>query len=190
MYSVKAVVCKKIEIPRSLMLLIGSITFAVLITIGAFVYIPLPFTPVPITLQVLFVLLAGIVLGERYGILSVLFYTGAGVVGLPVFAGAAGGMAIFIGPTGGYIVGFLIAPLLIASIMKKLGRGVPSAFLAMLVGLSVIYLFGAIHLSVFLGTGFVGAVKLGVVPFIAADFMKIIIAIVFIHTTRGKDWIS
>ena len=80
--------------------------FAALIACGAYLAIPIPISPVPIVLQNLFVLLAGLLLGGRWGLASVGIYLLAGAVGLPVFTGGKGGVAHFFGPTGGYLVGF------------------------------------------------------------------------------------
>ena len=188
MYTVKAVLSKRIEIPNEIMMLVGSFIFAMLIAVGAFVYIPLPFTPVPITLQVLFVLLCGIILGGRYGTLSTLLYVLSGAAGLPVFAGAFGGMTRILGPTGGYIIGFLIAPSIISLVFKRTGKRILSTVVAMCLGLLVIYLTGILHLSIFLKSGFLNAVKLGILPFIPGDTIKIVIASFLVHTTRRKMW--
>lgn len=190
MFSVKAVVLKTVGVPRHITMILGSFAFAMLITIGAFVYIPLPFTPVPITLQVLFVLLAGLFLGERYGTLSVLIYVASGLAGLPVFAGAVGGMLRILGPTGGYIVGFLIAPSVVSFLFRKMGNRTFSAFIAMYAGLLIIYLFGMLHLSIFLKKGFLNAVELGILPFIIGDTIKITLATFLFRITRRKVWNS
>jgi len=190
LHTVKSLATKRILIRRDITMFFGSFIFALFITMGAFVYIPLPFTPVPITLQVLFVLLAGVILGERFGTLSMLLYTGAGAIGFPVFAGAVGGISVVLGPTGGYIVGFLVAPLIISAIIKKIGKGIVATSLAMLAGLFVIYLFGVVHLSVFLANGFGTAVKLGVIPFVAGDLVKIALGVILVHSVWRKAWNS
>jgi len=190
MCSAKVVLSRRLEIPRDVTMLIGSITFTLLITIGAFVYIPLPFTPVPITLQVLFVLLAGLILDGRYGTFSSLIYVVLGVTGLPVFAGAVGGISRIFGPTGGYIIGFLIAPSIVSYLYKITGKRNFSAFLAMCAGLSVIYLFGILHLSIFLEYRLGNAFKIGVLPFILGDSFKIILAYLFVRISRRQIWNS
>ncbi|HOK18643.1 MAG TPA: biotin transporter BioY, partial [Caldisericia bacterium] len=86
-----------------------SSLFIILIIIGSYISIPLPFSPVPLTLQVFFVLLSGILLGPYYGFLSVLGYIILGVLGFPVFAGGQSGFSVFLGPNGGFLLGFLIA---------------------------------------------------------------------------------
>ena len=190
MYNAKVISKKKIELAPSVTKLLGSFTFALLIAIGAFVYIPLPFTPVPITLQVMFVLLAGIMLGGAYGSLSVLIYVIVGIAGLPVFAGAAGGFARILGPTGGYIIGFLLAPFVVSSIERKLKQRTLLLYLAMFAGLFVIYAFGMLHLSIFLKNNILAAFRLGVLPFITGDIVKIIFAVFFIQSVRRRFGIS
>ncbi|TET18189.1 MAG: biotin transporter BioY [Candidatus Cloacimonadota bacterium] len=188
MHNVKAVISKSVEIPRNITMIVGSFIFATLITIGAFVYIPLPFSPVPITLQVLFVLLAGVLLGTRYGTLSVLIYILVGAVGVPVFAGAIGGIARIAGPTGGYLAGFLIAPSIVSFLFARMGKHVFAAAIAMLAGLFVIYFLGMLHLSLFLGTTLLHTLKIGVLPFVAGDIVKIILAVFLVFITRRRLW--
>ncbi len=79
--------------------------FATLIWVGALVAVPIG--PVPITLQTLFIMLAGIILGPRAGTVTVLLYLIAGLVGLPVFSKGTGGFGVLLGPTGGYLIGFI-----------------------------------------------------------------------------------
>ena len=99
------------------------------------VRIPLPFTPVPITGQTFAVLLVGAVLGSRRGAASLLLYLMQGLVGLPFFAGGTSGLAILLGPTGGYLVGFIVAAYLVGLLAARgLDRRIPSALLAFLAG--------------------------------------------------------
>jgi biotin transport system substrate-specific component len=188
--SIIASATKRREIPLQWAHLVGSVVFSLLITIGAFVYIPLPFTPVPITLQVLFVLLCGVLLGSRYGTLSVSLYVAAGILGLPVFAGAYGGFLRILGPTGGYIVGFLIAPSVVSFLFRITGRRTLSAVAAMCGGLCVIYCTGVVHLSLFCDYHFLNAVRIGVIPFVVGDLCKIFLASILIHTLRRRVWNS
>jgi biotin transport system substrate-specific component len=136
------------------------------------VRIPLPFTPVPITGQTFAVLLVGAVLGSRRGAASLLLYLIQGMLGLPVFAGGASGLAYLIGPTGGYLVGFVVAASLIGLLAARgMDRRIPSALLAFLAGEIVIYLFGVSWLSVFLGIQ--RAIIAGLLPFILGDAIKL-----------------
>ncbi|RZW12719.1 MAG: biotin transporter BioY, partial [Desulfobulbaceae bacterium] len=99
---------------RQLKLMVYASLMATLTAVGA--YIAIPIGPVPIVLQNLFVMLAGLLLGGRWGLTSVGVYLLAGAVGLPVFAGGTGGIGKFIGPTGGYLLGFAAAAYVIGKI--------------------------------------------------------------------------
>lgn len=103
---------------RRVLIALGAASTAV----GAFIAIPLPFSPVPIVLQNFFILLIALVLGPRMGTASVALYLLLGALGLPVFAGGKGGFAHFFGPTGGYLVGFLLAAW-ITGVLAAAGEG-------------------------------------------------------------------
>ena len=139
------------------------------------VRIPLPFTPVPITGQTFAVLLVGATYGARRGAASLILYLVLGMLGLPVFAGGASGLSALLGPTGGYLVGFIIAAALVGMLAARgLDRRVPGALLAFLAGEMVIYLFGVSWLSVYLG--FWRAITAGFLPFIIGDAIKLVAA--------------
>ena len=112
--------------------------FSALVCIGAFIKIPIP--ALPITMQVFFVLLAGMLLGSKKGALSVLIYMLLGLVGLPIFA-AGGGFAYVLKPSFGYIIGFFIAAFAMGRICEK-NFNLRSAVIACIVGLAIIYAFG------------------------------------------------
>jgi len=181
---------------RALLYIFTPLAFAVLTFLGSQVSIYLPFTPVPITLQVLTVILAGLMLGPRLGALSQLEYVIAGILGAPVFAGGKFGFAALAGPTGGYIVGFIFAAYVTGIIYRRYGNGNNwSLFLSSASGAITILFFGAAWLAV----GFVlsglsifesvtKSVMLGVVPFIAADFLKVIAAAIFMKTNVSGSW--
>ncbi len=136
------------------------------------VRIALPFTPVPITGQTFAVLLVGAVLGSRRGAASLLLYLIQGLLGLPVFAGGASSLAYLLGPTGGYLVGFVVAAGLVGLLAARgLDRRIPSALLAFLAGEAVIYLFGVTWLTVFLGIQ--RAIAAGLLPFLVGDAIKL-----------------
>jgi biotin transport system substrate-specific component len=97
----------------------ASALFVALITVGAYVAVPLPGTPVPIVLQNAFVVLTGLVLSPGWSLLTVTVYLLIGAIGLPVFAGATGGLAHFAGPTGGFLVGYLPAVVVTAVICSS-----------------------------------------------------------------------
>jgi len=144
----------------------------------------LPFTPVPVTLQVFAALLSGMVLGSRLGAASQMLYVAAGASGLPVFADARGTAAV-LGPTGGYIVGF-IGGAFAAGLLTECMRSRPTlgAGLGGVAGITAIYLCGTAWLAVWLSaTGGAGAAspvstawRLGALPFIGVDVAKAFVA--------------
>ena len=99
--------------------MVFSALFAALTAAVAWFKIPLPFTPVPITLQTLIVLLSGAMLGSYYGALSMIIYIAVGAIGLPVFAGGASGIGVLLGPTGGYLFSYPIAAYVIGYMTEK-----------------------------------------------------------------------
>ena len=152
--------------------------FAALTAAGAFIAIPIG--PIPIVLQNLFALLSGLVLGPIAGSASVGIYLLAGILGLPVFAGGTGGIARFAGPTGGFLIGYLLAAFtagIIAGSPERRGRGNKDASLfriiaAVIAGLFVVYVPGVIWLKASGNLGWTRAVLAGFVPFIAGDVFK------------------
>jgi biotin transport system substrate-specific component len=154
-----------------LLVVAGSLLVAAL----AQVRIPLPFTPVPITGQTFAVLLVGAVLGSRRGAASLLLYLMEGSLGLPVFAGGAGGLVHVFGPTGGYLLGFVAAAYLVGRLAEGgLDRRFRSALLVLLAGEAVIYLFGVTWLGFFIG--FQKALAAGLLPFVIGDAVKLVAA--------------
>jgi biotin transport system substrate-specific component len=144
--------------------------FACLTGAGAMLRFHVPFTPVPVTLQVFFVLLSGAILGKHYGGLSQTLYIGLGFVGIPWFTTSA---ALF-GVTGGYIVGFVFAAIAVGWLNEKpLMRRVPYAMIPMMVGLGIIYACGALQLGLLMDFGLYETLLMGVIPFIVVDMLKV-----------------
>lgn len=161
------------------------VLMAVLTAVGAQVAIPLPFTPVPITLQVLMVVLSGFLLGVRGGASAQLTYLALGAIGAPVFAGFTGGFWHLLGPTGGYLISYPFAaavaglafPIVAgAAAGTARWRAVAVASAAGLLGLAVIYALGtawlAFELQLSLGT----AIAQAILPFVAVDIAKVALA--------------
>lgn len=149
--------------------------FAALTAVGA--QIAIPIGTVPITLQVLFVLLSGFILGSRLGFLSQLIYLLMGSLGLPVFANLSGGFAYIYGPTGGYLIAFPLAAFLVGFLSERQETFL-NYTLAMLLGILVIYLLGWFRLGIFMGGDFKKAFIVGVAPFVIIDLIKGGIAII------------
>jgi biotin transport system substrate-specific component len=148
--------------------------FTALIALGAFIAIPLG--PVPFTLQPMFVLLAGLVLGPRLGPLCVVAYLILGLVA-PVYSGGTSGLGVLLGPTGGYLIGFVFGAM-IAGAISHTGTAVASRYvIAALAGLLPIYVLGAMWLGFSLGTADPVAVLVGgVLQFLPFDVIKACVA--------------
>ncbi len=162
-------------------MMIYASLFAALTAAGA--YITLPIGPVPIVLQNLFVLLAGLALGGKWGAASIGIYLIAGAVGLPVFAGGTAGIGKFAGPTGGYLIGFLFAAY-ITGIISSIKKNTFLDILAMIIGSAAIYIFGITWLKIVTEISLAKALILGCYPFIIGDAVKIAAAAYIIKAIR------
>jgi biotin transport system substrate-specific component len=163
---------------RSIALVIGG---AIFVGLTAQVAIPLPFTPVPLTLQTFSVLLVGAALGSVRGLCSMALYLVAGVAGVPWFADQQSGWAF---ASFGYIVGFVAAAWLVGWLAERgADRRVVPTIGMMTLGNVVIYFFGVIGLVVLAGMSFGEAVVLGVLPFLIGDAIKILLAAVLLPGT-------
>ena len=149
-----------------------ALAFAAATAAAAQIRIPLPFTPVPITGQTAVVLVSGAVLGGAWGALSMGMYLLTGFAGAPVFAGGEGGPAALLGPTGGYLLAFLMVPPLVARALPP-AAGAARTFLVLLAASGLILLWGMIQLALALGVPLGRAVVLGVLPFLAGDVVKV-----------------
>jgi biotin transport system substrate-specific component len=156
---------------------------AALTAAAAQVSIPLPFTPVPFTLQPMVVLLGGAALGPRLGMSAQVLYLLAGIAGLPVFAASPvlpQGVLRLLGPTGGYLWSYPLAAFVAGALAERgLDRRYISSVAAMACGLAVIFAGGVAWLALFArpaGVGFDAALRTGFYPFIPADIFKILIA--------------
>ncbi|WP_372085072.1 biotin transporter BioY [Tistrella mobilis] len=146
---------------------------ATLITIGAKVQIP--FFPVPMTLHTLALFFLAASFGPRLGFAAMAAYLAAGAMGLPVFSGSPErgiGFAYIVGPTGGYLIGYLLSTVVIGRLAQ--GRGPVGLVLAMLAGLAVVYAFGLLWLAFFVPVS--SLVATGLAPFFLGDLIKIALA--------------
>ncbi len=158
-------------------LLAGTGMFALLTWAGARIAVPLPFTPVPISMQTLAVLLSGAFLGARAGAASQVSYLALGLMGLPVFALPGSGPGYFLGPTGGYLAGFVLASFVTGLAMPRLrSLGAIGTSLAFLAGSAALYACGVAWLTLSLGGDVSGALRAGLFPFVPSDLAKIVIA--------------
>ncbi|AOY59969.1 biotin transporter BioY [Desulfococcus multivorans] len=156
--------------------------FAALIAAGAFLAVPIG--PVPIVLQNMFVLLAGLLLGPRWGLAGVGIYLLAGAIGLPVFAGGTGGIGRMLGPTGGYLLAYLPAVWIVGIVSRKAGGRVMGDVVAMSLGALVIYAMGVPYLKVVTGMSWSRAAAVGMLPFLIGDVLKIAAAVPIARTLR------
>jgi biotin transport system substrate-specific component len=177
---------------------IAAVLFmAALTAAAAQISVPLPFTPVPFTLQPMIVLLGGAALGSRLGMASQIVYLFAGIAGLPVFAASAvlpQGVLRLLGPTGGYLMAYPIAAYLTGWLAERgFDRRYFTSVFAMAAGLSIVFAFGVTWLALFARptpAGFAGALQAGLYPFIPADVVKILLASAVLPSvwrfTRGR----
>jgi biotin transport system substrate-specific component len=163
--------CSNVAISRA----VKMCAFICFTSVGAQLAVPLPFTPVPVTMQTLFVVLAGVTLGARDGFYAILSYVALGLAGVPVFAGFSFGPATLFGPTGGYLISFPAAALVSGYLAAKLGASRQAVFFASLCGMALILLCGASYLAHLSGLPFSRAASIGIVPFAAGDLVKALI---------------
>ena len=161
----------------------GAVAFVAALTAAAAqISLPLPFTPVPLTFQAMVVLVGGAALGSRLGMASQILYIAVGIAGLPVFAASPllpQGAARLLGPTGGYLMAYPIAAFVTGWLAERgFDRRYVTAVVAMTCGLAIIFAGGVLWLAVFVApaTGISGALASGFVPFIAKDFLKVLVA--------------
>ena len=163
-------ISKGSRVEKIIKLILITIVGSILITISAKVKIP--FYPVPMTMQTFVILLIGITLGYKIGLATVTLYLFEGIIGLPVFASSPEkgiGIAYFIGPTMGYLIGFLVAVYFSGSF--KYDKGIINTFLKLIFSVSFIYILGLIWLGTLIGWE-KPIFKLGAQPFLIAELFK------------------
>lgn len=143
---------------------------AAIIAVLAQVTIPLPL--VPITGQTLAIGLVVTILGAKLGTLSVLLYILLGTVGIPVFTGFVGGLGIVVGPTGGYIVGFIPTAIIMGLYLKKFGLTIPHAIVANVIGMVITLAFGTVWLKIVAELSWTAAFMAGAATFIIPGLLK------------------
>ncbi|ELY47281.1 biotin transporter BioY [Natronorubrum sulfidifaciens] len=166
---------------------------AALLGAAAPVSIPIPLSPAPITLQVLFVFLAGLVLGPVWGPTSILLYLAAGAIGLPVFSGMSAGLGVLVGNTAGYLWSYPLAAGLIGLMVHRdtelrdpAAVSLPVVIVALVVGTILIYGMGTGYMAWLLELGAWEAISLGALPFLPGELLKIAAAIAIVKSGRIK----
>lgn len=179
------------EKPVDLRMTVYASLFAALISAGAFIAIPVG--PVPIVLQNMFVLMAGALLGWRWGVASILIYLLAGAIGFPVFSGGRGGLAHLFGPTGGYLMSYIPAVIAVGgvgallvpsegSLLRRVAANIPGMFL----GSAIVYAIGVSWLKSVTGLAWEKAFAVGMLPFLAGDVLKIAAAAYITELIRPR----
>lgn len=160
-----------------------ALGFAALTGLAAQIYIPLPFSPVPITLQTFAVLVTGVALGARLGGASQALYVGIGAAGVPWFTGATAGLGTIFGPTGGYIVGFVVAAVVVGFVTDRVvtSRGLlgltvllGAVNFVVIYGIALPWLFGWLTLTSGGTATIADVLTVGLLPYIPGDVVKVI----------------
>lgn len=175
------VLAEKILPRRGIVVELSLLLFGSLF-VAAMAQLSIPLNPVPITGQTFAVLLVGMVFGSRRGALTLIAYLAEGAAGLPVFAEARSGIGTLLGPTGGYLFGFVAAAWLVGFLAERgFDRSMFKTFIAMLLGNAVIYVFGVAWLMQFVG-GLGATLAAGMYPFLIGDGIKVLLATLLLPT--------
>jgi len=172
----EAILKREVVLSKTLARLLGVLAFIIFTALGAFVRIPLPFTPVPITLQTLFVLLSGVFLGAGLGATAQVSYLFLGLLGLPIFTGAGFGLIYLFGPTGGYLIGFILASFLAGRLISLRRESLFSVFCILCLADFILLGSGVIWLAFISGYSFHKSLFIGFMPFIIGDLLKAMVA--------------
>ena len=146
--------------------------------VSAYIIIPLPFSLSPLALQTLIVNLTGYVLNAKQAFMTMLVYLLVGLAGVPVFIGGSAGPGKLFGPTGGYIIGFLVTAVFLAYFKGEKYNFKRYALLGCVIGIPLIYVFGVVQLKLITGMGWDKAIMTGALPFIPLDIVKCLAAAV------------
>lgn len=147
-----------------------------LICISAYISFPLPFTPIMVTAQTIIINLTALILRPKQSFIAILVYILLGSFGLPVFSGGSSGFGKIFGPTGGFILGFLVIAPIMSYLKGKNNNFKRYLVITILIGMPILYIFGTIFMCIVLKTSIISAVLLTVVPFIFGDIFKCFIS--------------
>ena len=182
-YSTRKDVFERIQDASTATKVLMSFMMACFTGLMAQIIIPLPWTPVPITAQTYAVLCSGLILGKKYGCLSQILYIVLGIAFIPWFGGMTGGLDVFLGSTGGFLIGFIIASYFIGAITEKYAKARSFSRMAVVIGIAnfaLIYIPGLAGLALWYSLtqgaaiGVVDLLMMGLVPFIVGDIVKIL----------------
>lgn len=155
---------------------------AALTAVGAYIHVPIG--PVPIVLSTLFVLLSGLLLGSRWGLASMVLYLFVGAIGMPVFSGGRGGFAHFLGPTGGYLFGYVLASWVTGFISERSRGFLFFEILGVAMGSLLIYGLGVPWLKMVTHMSWSKALMVGMIPFLIGDVVKATVALILARAVR------
>ncbi len=171
---------------RKLCRLLSVGALIILTALSAFVRIPLPFTPVPLTLQTFFVLLSGALLGRKLGASSQIAYLGLGLTGQTIFTGTGSGSLYLLGPTGGYIIGFILASFFAGTLLQQEKQSWGAVFIKLLAADLIILFTGTLWMKISFSYSPVQAFLLGFLPFLPGDILKVVLATAVYQKLRGS----
>ena len=164
--------------------MVAMALLAAVLCVSSYINIPLPFSPVPITAQLLVVFMIALLLRPKCAVITVLVWLLLGVIGLPVFAGGNGGIGALAGPTGGYIVGYLLAGWIVSAVCVQVTKEYQKAIAMILIGLPIVYLAGTFWLKAVTGISWQAVLVTGVLAYVPGDIAKAVAAIFVIRPLR------
>jgi biotin transport system substrate-specific component len=157
-------------VPRQLLIIVGA---SLLVAISARFSLPLPFTPIPLTMQNLAVLVVGLALGSRRGFAALALYLAQGAAGLPFFSGGAYGLAALLGPTGGYLLSYPLVAFVAGWIVERTAKDFRHALLASICAELVLFACGISYLVALTHVSWLQAASFGLYHFVFAEVMKV-----------------
>lgn len=181
--TMRSIAVQEIVEDRRAQAAIGVAAFVVATALSAQVAVRLPWTPVPVTLQPLFVILAGAMLGPRLGALAMAAYVAVGAMGAPIFSNGGAGLAWLFGPTGGYLLAAPAAACVAGAVAGRDNGGL-RLLAGLALGVATMYLGGVAQLMALTRQGLAATLALGVTPFLVGDLTKIALAF-FVVRSRG-----
>jgi len=166
--------------------MVSCALFISLIILGSHISIPIPVGPVPITLADFFVMLAGMFLTVKNSLITIILYLTLGLIGLPVFSNGNSGFAFFLGPTGGFLLGYIFLATVISLTKSKVKKNVLRDVTAIIIGNFFLYGIGLLWLYRFIGNGYV-VLATGLIPFLPGSIIKIIVVLMISKTISSKS---
>ncbi|MBQ4522818.1 MAG: biotin transporter BioY [Lachnospiraceae bacterium] len=160
--------------------------FTALLCVSAYIAIPLPFTPTPITTQSIMVYMIGILSSPLEAFITLILYLLLGMIGLPVFSGGRGGLIVLLGPTGGYIIGWTISVVFISLLKGKKNSAKRYFLLILLLGLPITYLFGSLSMKYHTNLSGTKLFYASVLPFLPLDIIKAVLSCTLACTLKKK----